>query len=133
MIVLTALLVLLGAAVAVVGYLGLAERLPRNRFSGVRTEATMRDDDAFRVGNKVAGAPILAGGLVAVAGGAIAWVMPSTAGAIVSMLLGAVGMVVIAVAGGIVGHRAAAATPKAMPAGCKGCACGGGGCAVLQA
>ena len=63
----------LGLVVATVGVLGFLERLPRNRFGGVRTPATLRDDETFRVGNKVAGLPIAVGGAVGILGGRWAW------------------------------------------------------------
>ncbi|GAA3463625.1 hypothetical protein GCM10018963_56380 [Saccharothrix longispora] len=44
-----------GPSSAVVGCLGMAERLPCNRFAGVRTPATMRGDAAFKAADKAAG------------------------------------------------------------------------------
>jgi hypothetical protein len=116
-----------GLVVAVVGLLGFLERLPRNRFGGVRTPATLRDAETFRVGNKVAGLPIAVGGLVGVVGGGIALLMTGSA-AIVVAVLALLGALVIAAAGGVLGHRAAEAVPAPepqLPAGCKGCQCGG--------
>ncbi|MGH3879957.1 MAG: SdpI family protein [Actinophytocola sp.] len=112
-----------GLVVAAVGVLGWLERLPRNRFAGVRTPATLRGDRAFRLANKVAGPPLTAAGLVGVVSGA----MGLAAGTVV-VLVGLVGMVAIAVAGGVLGHRSAQALPDEkpeLPEGCKGCACGG--------
>jgi hypothetical protein len=112
-----------GLVVAVVGVLGWLERLPRNRFAGVRTPATLRDDRAFRVANKVAGPPLTAAGLVGIASGAMGF-----AAGLVVVLVGFVGMIGIAVAGGVLGHRSAEALPDEkpeLPEGCKGCACGG--------
>jgi hypothetical protein len=116
-----------GLLVAVVGFLGLTESLPRNRFGGVRTSATMRDDEAFRVGNKVAGLPTMVGGLVGVLGGGVAFLMPGTGGLLASVIIGVTGMLAITFAAGVLGHRAAASLPDpkpAPPAGCGGCACG---------
>jgi hypothetical protein len=116
-----------GLVVASVGVLGFLERLPRNRFGGVRTPATLRDDETFRVGNKVAGLPIAVGGGVGVLGGAVALSMTG-ATAIVVTVLALLGTLVIAAAGGVLGHRAAEAVPEPapeLPAGCKGCQCGG--------
>jgi hypothetical protein len=118
---------LVGLVVASVGVLGFRERLPRNRFGGVRTPATLRDDDTFRVGNKVAGLPIAVGGGVGIVSGAAAFAMTG-AGLVVTCVVGLVGMVAIAAAGGVLGHLAAEAVPEPapeLPAGCKGCACGG--------
>lgn len=116
-----------GLVVATVGVLGLRERLPRNRFGGVRTPATLRDDETFRVGNKVAGLPIAVGGAIGVAGGAVALAMTGAA-AVVVAVLALLGTVAIAAAGGVLGHRAAEAVPAPepeLPAGCRGCQCGG--------
>jgi hypothetical protein len=117
--------------VAGLGLMALTERLPRNRFAGVRTAATMRDADTFRIGNKVAGLPVLVAGVVGVLGGVLALLLPS--GGLVVGLLGALGMLAIAVAGGLLGHKAALAVPepeKELPPGCAGCACGN--CGVRQ-
>ena len=126
---------LVGLVVASVGTLGFLERLPRNRFGGVRTPATLRDDETFRVGNKVAGLPIAVGGVVGILGGAAALAMTGTAAIIVTAVLALLGMLVITGAGGVLGHRAAEAVPAPepeLPAGCKGCQCGGCGVAALK-
>jgi hypothetical protein len=118
---------LAGLVVATVGVLGFRERLPRNRFGGVRTPATLRDDETFRVANKVAGLPVAVGGAVGVVSGAVAFAM-SGALLVVICVLGVVGMLAITAAGGVLGHRAAEAVPEQaaeLPEGCKGCACGG--------
>lgn len=118
---------IIGAVITVVGWLGLAERLPRNRFGGVRTSATLRSDEAFRVANKVAGLPIMVAGLVGVLGGGAAYLMPDTGGALASTILGTAGMLAITIGGGVLGHRVARAgrdPEPAPPAGCGGCACG---------
>jgi hypothetical protein len=116
-----------GLFIAVVGLLGFLERLPRNRFGGVRTPATLRDDETFRVGNRVAGLPITVGGGVGLVGGGVALLMTGAA-AIVVATVALVGTLAIAAAGGVLGHRAAEAVPAPepqLPAGCKGCQCGG--------
>jgi SdpI/YfhL protein family len=116
-----------GLVVAVVGVLGFLERLPRNRFGGVRTPATLRDDETFRIGNKVAGLPIAVGGAVGILGGAVGLAMTGSAGIVVAVL-GLVGTIGITAAGGVQGHRAAEAVPEPapeLPAGCAGCQCGG--------
>jgi hypothetical protein len=118
---------IVGLVVASVGVLGFRERLPRNRFGGVRTPATLRDDETFRVANKVAGLPVAVGGAVGVMSGAVAFAM-SGALLVVIVAVGLVGMVAITAAGGVLGHRAAEAMPEPapeVPDGCKGCACGG--------
>jgi SdpI/YfhL protein family len=132
-VILASVLAVVGAAVAVLGVLGLLERLPLNRFAGVRTAATMRDADTFRIGNKVAGLPIAVAGGIGVLGGVLGLALPT--GALVAGLLGLIGMVAIASAGGLLGHRAALAVPKPepeLPAGCAGCACGNCGVQALK-
>ena len=114
----------LGLVIAVVGVLGLRERLPRNRFGGVRTPATLRDERTFRVANKVAGLPLAVAGAVGVVTGVVGLVSVS----VVVACVGFVGMFGIALAGGVLGHRAAEALPEEtpeLPEGCRGCACGG--------
>ncbi|RZQ65032.1 SdpI family protein [Amycolatopsis suaedae] len=112
--------VLIGAG----GLLAWRERLAFDRGAGVRTAATLRSEEAFRVGNKVAGLPTLAGGVVAVAAGAAALAMPSGTGTVVAVLIGIVGGTLLLGAGAVLGNRAAEAVPEPEPAGCKGCACG---------
>jgi hypothetical protein len=121
---LSIVLLVVGAGIALVGLLGFLERLPRNRFGGVRTPASMRSDRAFRVANKVGGLPIaVAGGI-----GALCGLVTVLTGLAVVLIVGFAGMVAITIAGGIVGHRAAETVPAdkpALPEGCKGCQCGG--------
>ncbi|WP_091376869.1 SdpI family protein [Actinokineospora alba] len=121
-----------GLPLLAVGFLGLTERLPRNRFGGVRTPATLRDDDTFRLANKVAGLPTMVAGLVGLIGGVVGLLLSTTAGAMTVAIIATIGLLVITVAAGALGHRAAAAMPEPapeLPAGCAGCQCGG--CGVL--
>ncbi|WP_307867882.1 SdpI family protein [Umezawaea beigongshangensis] len=129
-IVLLVALGLAGLSLAVIGYLSLRGKLPRNRAVGVRTAATLRDDEAFALGNKVAGVPNLVAGAVGVIGAVAAAALPSTAPVVVAALLSGVGVLVIAGAGGVLGHRAAAAMPE-PPKGCASCACAGAGCSPV--
>jgi hypothetical protein len=117
---------------AAVGVLGWRQRLPRTGRLGVRTPAALRDDDSFRLANRVAGLPGLVAGVVAVVGGIAAFTVPTTAGAVVAAVIGLAGGVLIARAGGVLGTRAAAALPAPAPAvsACAGCLCGSGGCAL---
>lgn len=122
--------IVLGVLVGWGGFLGLREKLSRDRGAGVRSAATMRSEEAFRLGNKVAGLPTLAGGVVAVLAGAAGLAMPTTAGLIVAAVVGVLGMLALVATGGVLGNRAAAAVPAPepaapeAPAGCSGCACG---------
>jgi hypothetical protein len=118
----------LGVVVGWSGLLGWRERLPRGRGAGVRTAATLRSDEAFRIANKVAGLPTIFAGLVGVLAGVAGLFMPGVAGPIVACVLGLTGMFALVAGGGLLGHRAAAAVPVAEPVpagGCSGCACGG--------
>ncbi|GAA4421339.1 SdpI family protein [Actinokineospora soli] len=118
-----------GAALLVVGFLGFTGRLPRNRYAGVRTAATLRSDEAFRVGNKVAGLPTVAAGAIGVLGATAGWLTNPLLGTVLALA----GLLTLTVAGGVLGTKAAAAVPEPepeLPAGCKGCQCGG--CGVFQ-
>ncbi len=123
-----------GLPLLIVGFLGLTGRLPRNRFGGVRTPATLRSDEAFRLGNKVAGMPTMAGGLIGLIAGAVAFSLTSTAGILTVSVIAVVGSLGITAAAGVLGNRAAAALPEPapeLPAGCAGCQCGG--CGITKA
>ncbi|OLT17673.1 hypothetical protein BJF78_12845 [Pseudonocardia sp. CNS-139] len=126
--VLGCLLVLVGVALITVALLGVRRRLPRNRWAGVRTAASLRSDAAFTVANQVAAAPLGAAGAIAAAGGlallagadgALAWAL---------LVVSAVGTTVLAGVGGLAGDRAAAAVqpaplgPSACTGTCAGCA-----------
>jgi hypothetical protein len=93
----------------------------------------MRSDEAFRVGNQVAGLPTLVGGLIGVLGGVAGLVMPTTAGTIIAAVVALAGLFVLLAGGGVLGNKAASAVPEPakVPAGCSGCACAAGGCGVL--
>ena len=110
-ILLSSVLALGGVTIGVVGYLGLVERLPRNRFAGLRTPGTLRSDAAFRVANKAAGGPTIIGGAVAVVGAVVAWFMP-TDGALLAVVIGtSVAMLPPMIVGVLRGAAAAKAVP----------------------
>lgn len=113
----------LAVAVAGVAVAGLTQRLPRNRWAGVRTAATLRDDEAFALANRVAGPTLLAtAGLLALGGlGGLLIGGPLGAGIVVAALVAAA---VTAGAGGTLGAKAAAALP-APDTGACGNSCGG--------
>lgn len=127
MLLIAAVPILAGLLIATVGYLGLRQRLTRNRFFGVRTAATLRDEETFRLANRVAGLPTLVAGLVGVLAGIAAAFVADPGARIAIVIIGLIGLLTIAMAGGALGHRAALALPEPateLPASCAGCACG---------
>ena len=118
-----------GAALGTVGLLGWQKRLPRNRFAGIRTPATLRSDAAFAVANRVAAPTVLAAGAVCAAAGTLA-LGADGAMLMVIVAVAGVGTVGLLITGGLLGHRVAAAMPPPPSAGCSGCSCGGAGCAA---
>ncbi len=119
------MLLVAGGGLLTVGVLGWRRRLPRNRFAGVRTLATLRSDTAFIAANRVAAPPVLAAGAICAAGGVLSF---RTGGAVLAMIVGVAGTGAIGLllAGGLLGHRAATAVPPPTGGG-DGCACSGGG------
>ena len=122
--------ILLGAVVAWGGLLGVRERLTREGGTGVRTQAALRSEEAFRLANRVAGLPTTAGGVVGILTGLAGLAMPTTAGLVGAAVVGLIAMFALAAGGAVLGNRAAAAVPAPAPAGCAGCACGG--CGVFK-
>jgi uncharacterized membrane protein len=59
-----------GLLMIVTGALGMAGRLPRNDWVGLRLHAVMVSDRTWRVGHKAGGPWLLAGGCAAAGGGA---------------------------------------------------------------
>lgn len=53
-------LLLLAVALAGVGLAGLTERLPRNRWVGLRAAALRADDESWRIGHRAAAAALIA-------------------------------------------------------------------------
>jgi SdpI/YfhL protein family len=118
--VIAGLLVIGGLALAVVGVLGWRRRLPRNRFAGVRTVNTLRDDETFAVGNQI-GAPLsMAAGAVAALGGLAVLATPSGAVRLTLIVLAALGALVLTMVGGVLGDRAAKLVPAPTLGGCSG-------------
>jgi uncharacterized membrane protein len=116
-----AVLLVAGAGLSIVGLLGWRRRLPRNRFAGIRTPATLRSEAAFRAANRVAAPPVLAAGAVSAVGGVLAF---GTGGPALVAIVGVTGAGAIGllIAGGLLGHRVATTVPP--PAGgCAGCSC----------
>ena len=127
--------VVLGLLVGFGGFLGFRERLTREGGTGVRTQAALRSEEAFKLANRVAGLPTMAGGAISVLAGLAGLAMPTTGGLISAALAGVLAMLLLVMGGGILGNRAALTVPApapAAPAGCSGCACGAGGCGVFK-
>ena len=119
-----------GAGLLVVGLLGWRRRLPRNRFVGIRTPATLRSEAAFSAANRVAAPSVLAAGAVCAAGGALTLGTGGPALAVIVTITGT-GVVGLLLTAGMLGHRVAATVPLPGPlpsGGCAGCTCNGGGC-----
>ncbi|WP_114451576.1 SdpI family protein [Halopolyspora algeriensis] len=136
-LILCALLLLGGAALVFVGWRSLRGRLPRNNYVGVRTPATMRNGDAFELGNRVAAPATLGSGAVLLLSGTSLPMLTTTLSAAMVLGIGFVGALALAIVGGVLGHRAAATVPATGTASgavsanpCAGCA--GGCCGSLQ-
>lgn len=140
LIIVCAVVILAGFAALALGWRGLRGTLPRNRYAGVRTPAALRDDETFRLANRVAAPPILAGGAIAVVVGCCLAALGGTGTGWLIAGIGVLGALVLIVAGGVLGGRAAAAVPEAAPgeSGCAACSSApagnvnepGGGCAA---
>ncbi|MGE3286022.1 MAG: SdpI family protein [Pseudonocardia sp.] len=122
-----ALLAVSGTALVTVAVLGARGRLPRNRFAGVRTAATLRSEAGFALAHRVAAAPLAAAGGVALLGAAAAaFAGGGTAGWVLAALA-ALGTVLLAGIGGTLGDRAAQRlaaqdpAPSACTGTCAGC------------
>lgn len=126
--------VVLGLLVGFGGFLGFRERLTREGGTGVRTQAALRSEEAFKLANRVAGLPTMAGGAISVLAGLAGLAMPTTGGLIAAAFAGVLAMLVLVMGGGVLGTRAALTVPAPAPApaGCSGCACGAGGCGVFK-
>ncbi|MED5801069.1 SdpI family protein [Gordonia sp. Z-3] len=105
----------LAAMWLVVGALAITGRLRRNRWVGVRADATMRSDEAFAVANRVA-APgeLAAAGILVLAG--ILTLGVSGYWALVFAVIGVVAALFVVGIVSAYGVRAAAAVPEDNPA-----------------
>lgn len=112
------LLVVVGIALLVIAVFAARRRLPRNRFAGVRTAATLRSNDAFTQGNRAAAPLLAAAGIVGVLAGGVVLAGGPAATEWTILAVGSLGMVTLAGIGGVVGDRVAA-TVRA-PSGCAG-------------
>lgn len=115
-----------GGALIAVAWLSFQGKLPRNRYVGVRTPATLRSDEAFDVGNRVAAPATAVGGVVALISAVAMVVTGSGTTGLVLAVGGVVGAFSLVFAAGVLGNRAAEAVPAPEAAGgCGGCP---GGC-----
>ncbi|WP_420753286.1 SdpI family protein [Rhodococcus sp. O3] len=122
MLIVAIVLFVLALAVGVVAVAGLTGRLGRNRWAGVRTADTLRDDETFALANKVAAPSILGSAVLLVAGGVAALTLPTVAG-VVAVVVTVVAAFATAGAGGSIAARVAAATKPDETEGC-GTSCG---------
>lgn len=127
-VVLVAALLVAGASLLLVGASGWSGKLPRNRWAGVRTPASMSSDEAFAAANRVAGPVVVTAGAVAVLSGLLA-IGADGALCVVLASIGLAGAIVLTLAGGVLGNRAATLAPTSSA--CAGCACGAGGCGAI--
>lgn len=125
-------LIIAASALATVALASLRERLPRNRWAGVRTPSSLASEDAFRLANKVAGLPLLAAA-VFLALGAAASLGLDGALRLTAVPMCVVAALVTAVAGGALGSKAAssvaASAHDCAPQRCATCT----GCALVDA
>ena len=111
MFIVAVVLFVLALAVGVVAAAGLSGRLPRNRWVGVRTPESMRDDTTFALANRVAGPTMLAAAGLLGIGGVGALVLGTIPG-LIGVVVALVVAVLTAGTGGSIGARAAAAAPE---------------------
>ncbi|MEZ5152073.1 SdpI family protein [Rhodococcus zopfii] len=122
MLIVAIVLFVLALVVGAVAVAGLTGRLERNRWAGVRTADTLRDDETFTLANKVAAPTVLGAAVLLVAGGVAALTLPTVAG-VIAVVVTIVAALVTAGAGGSIAARVAAATKPEETEGC-GTSCG---------
>ena len=125
-LILGAVLIVVGVVLVATAGLGARSRLRRNRWFGVRTEATLASAEAFAIANRAGAVPAGAAGAVAVVGGAA---LLGGAGGALGWIVGVIsvlGTAALAGVGGMVGDRAAAAVapPPPFSAACAGTCAG---------
>lgn len=103
----------------VVGVSGLAGKLPRNRYFGVRTDATMASGEAFTLANRIAAPGTLGAALILAAGGALTLAVDSGWSIVFGLVALAVGILLV----GAVSGYAVRAVDAVAPADDAGCSC----------
>lgn len=108
MIVAAVALIFGGLVVAWVGWLGLKARLPRQHWAGMRTRATMANDDSWVAAHRASGRATLTGGVVMAIGGIAAILSNSDEATAAGILMGTLAVAGVAiVVGAVRGQRAA--------------------------
>ncbi|MCW4354812.1 SdpI family protein [Hoyosella sp. YIM 151337] len=128
MLVAAIVLFLFAAYLLTSGIAGALQRLPRNRFFGVRAPETMRDDATFSLANKVAAPTMIGAATILTFGGVTGLILRGWVGAIV-VVVTVVAAVVVAGAGANMGISAARRMPQPSSSGCSTC----GGCSLAAA
>lgn len=105
-LVLGVLFVLAGVALVTVAVLGARSTLPRNRWVGVRTAATLESVPAWVSANRVAAPPLAAAGAVCLFAGVVLLAAPPAVLGWIVTAVAAVGALVLAGIGGALGDRA---------------------------
>lgn len=124
MLVAAIVLFALAAFLLISGAAGALERLPRNRFVGVRSPETLRDEATFQLANKVA-APTMIGAGVILAGGAAVGLAVGGWFAAGVVVFSVIAGVLVAGAGANLGIRAARTHAPQSASGCAGCTLAG--------
>lgn len=119
----------LAAMWAVVGGLGIAQRLPGNKWFGVRSPETWQSEETFAVANRVAGPGLIAAAVILVMGGVLTLGIDSGWSVLfaVGALLVALFLVGTVSSYGIRAAEAVTAAAKQNSGGCSCCSDSGSG------
>ncbi|RVW02030.1 SdpI family protein [Rhodococcus xishaensis] len=128
MLIVAVVLFFAAVGLAALGIAGLTGRLSRNRWAGVRTPESLRDDEAFALANKVAAPTILASAVVLGIGGVAATLLDGIL-PIFAVSVSVVAALLTAAVGGTLGSRAAGALPEET----SGCGTSCGACSLQGA
>ncbi|NMO03433.1 SdpI family protein [Gordonia sp. TBRC 11910] len=109
-----------------VGIAGLAGRLQRNKWLGVRNDDTMRSAKAFTVANRAAGPGMVAAAVMTAVGAGLGLAIGGLWGTIFVVAAIVVSMLVIGIVSGIGIRAAAVVPPEDDDTGCGVGCCSGG-------